>query len=80
MEDPRVAIASLQERTSSAHKRLDKLEDTIEADLAEIKKDLKVVTAWMNQGRGWSAAALLMSGIIGGAISKALGVFLNAPK
>jgi len=86
MEDPRIALAALQERMvtldnkiSASHARIDKLEILISQDLSEIKdgfndmsKELKEVMGWMNRSKGWAAAVMLMASVLGGLIAKAL--------
>ena len=82
--DPRIAIAALQERIgaldrtiSSAHSRVDKMESLVRDDLKEIKtnfaevsREIKELTAYMNRSRGWAAAFLLIAGLVGGFIVK----------
>lgn len=67
-------VVSLEGKASAAHTRIDKLETAILDDLKEIKKELKDVVGWMNRGKGWAAATLVLSGIVGGVISTLLHV------
>ncbi len=81
MENPEVAIAKMGERLASietrlsdankaAHTRIDKLEQVIDGDLKTIMADVKELMGWMNRGKGWSAAALLLAAIVGSLITK----------
>ena len=64
--DIRERIGTLAAKASAAHERIDRLEVGLREDLKEIKKDLTEVLAWMNRGKGWGAAALLIAGLMGG--------------
>lgn len=77
-------IRNLEGRLDSAHKRIDKLEAMIREDFKEIKADLKAISEsiqpirdWMNRGKGWAAATLLLAGMVGGVIVKGLGFALG---
>lgn len=85
-EDPRVVLSAVQERIvaldgkiGAAHARIDKMELLIRDELKDIKVnfkemsgELKEVIAYMNRGRGWAAAALLVAGMVGGLVAKVL--------
>lgn len=72
-------LSAIQERVGvicakadAAHARIDKLELGVRDDLKGMREEfrslsieLNKVIAWMNQVKGWAAAAVLMSGIIG---------------
>lgn len=62
-------VITLDGKISAAHNRLDRIELGIKEDLNEIKKDLKDVMGWMNKGKGWAAAGLMIAGVIGGAVT-----------
>lgn len=56
---------------SELHERVAALEadqGTMTSDIADIKKDVKEVLAYINQARGWAAAMLLLSGALGGLV------------
>lgn len=63
-------LAILDGKISAAHSRVDKIEILIREDLAEVKKDLKIVVAWMNRSLGWAAAFLFVGGVLGSLITK----------
>lgn len=71
-ESLRERLGALDAKVSAAHSRVDKVEQTVAQDLSEIKKDLKIVVAWMNRSLGWAAALLFVGGILGTIISKLL--------
>lgn len=82
MDDPRVAIAAIQERlgsldgkVTSAHSRVDKMESLIREDLKEMKaefkevsNELKDVIAWMNSGKASIKIMLAIGGVAASAI------------
>lgn len=77
-------LITLDSKVTAAHSRIDKMELLIHEDLTELKgdlkemsKELKDVIAWMNRGKGWSAAILVLAGILGGAISTLAGLFIK---
>lgn len=61
-------IGSLAAKATAAHDRIDKLETGLRDDLKEIKQELKSIAAWMNRGKGWAAAAMLLAGMGGAAV------------
>lgn len=65
-------LGALTAKAEAAHGRLDKLEVDLRSDLVEIQRDLKELTAYMHRGKGWAGALMLVSGIIGAAISTLL--------
>ncbi len=74
--DDKISPVALLEKTitldgkvTAAHNRLDKMEFLLRDDLTEIKKELKEVIAWMNRGKGWAAATLLIAGMLGGSVA-----------
>lgn len=66
----RERIGALDAKVDAAHKRVDKIENSLSVDLLEIKKDLKIVVAWMNRSLGWAAALLFVGGILGFVLNK----------
>lgn len=71
-------IITAENAARAAHARMDKAEESIRDSLLEMKatlggiaRELKEVIAWMNRGKGWAAAALLLGGIVG-AVAMAL--------
>lgn len=58
-------VAVLEQKTGAAHQRIDKVEVVIKEELKEINMSLKDVVAWMNRGKGWAAAGLLLAGSMG---------------
>ncbi len=67
-------IGALSAKVSAAHSRVDKLETGIREDLREINSELKGLTAYVNHAKGWAAAMMLLSGILGAVIIKAIGL------
>ncbi len=72
-------VVVIEGKTSAAHQRIDKMESGIREDLDEIKaglkemsQELKDVIGWMNRGKGWAAAAILIAGAVGGVVSKVI--------
>lgn len=66
----RERIGELQANVKAAHERLDTLEELIRNDLDQVKKDLKIVVAWMNRSLGWAGALLFTGTIFGFIIEK----------
>ncbi len=72
LDDAREKIGALDAKVSAAHSRLDKLELMLREDLKEMKGDLKDLHAYMNKGKGWAAAMMLLAGTSGAGIIKLL--------
>lgn len=77
-------VVKLEGSTSALHSRLDSNEERTERAVATIAKqqgeilsDLKEVIGWMNRGKGWAAAALLVAGVIGSAVTALIGAFFK---
>ncbi len=70
-------IGSINSSVEHAHDRIDRLEHGIRDDLRDLKVDLKELNAHMNRAKGWSAAAVLLSGAMGGALVKLLSQILK---
>lgn len=78
------SIANLVERLSTAHSRIDKLERMIREDFKEIREGLhgiadtiQPIRDWMNRGKGWAAAMLLLASIFGAAIVKGMSMLMG---
>lgn len=67
ISDIRERLGELSAKAGAAHGRLDRLEIGIREDLKGIQDELKAISAWMNRGKGWAAAALLIAGAAGAA-------------
>ncbi len=67
-------IGALDAKVTAAHGRVDKLELMLREDLKEIMSDLKEIHAYMNRGKGWAAALMLLAGTSGAGIIKLLGM------
>lgn len=65
-------IGALSAKVSAAHSRVDKLEQGIREDLREINSEVKEIAAHMNRAKGWAAALMLLSGVLGALMIKAL--------
>jgi tetrahydromethanopterin S-methyltransferase subunit B len=63
-------IGALGAKADAAHSRVDKLETVIRDDLKMISAELKELNAFMHRGKGWAAAAIFASGIVGAALTK----------
>ena len=61
-------IGSLTAKVDAAHKRVDKVEQGIREDLKELSRELKELNSYMNKGKGWAAAFMLLSGASGAGI------------
>lgn len=61
-------IGTISAKAAAAHDRIDKLEIGLRSDLKDIKEELKAISAWMNKGKGWAAAAMLLAGMGGAAV------------
>lgn len=67
-------IGVLSAKADAAHSRIDKLEVLLRDDLKELKSDLKALNAYMHRGKGWAAAMVFISGIVGAVAMKVLTV------
>lgn len=65
-------IGILSAKVSAAHSRVDKLESGIREDLKEINLEVKELAGHMNRAKGWAAALMLLSGVLGALMIKAL--------
>lgn len=65
-ESPAIQIAVLQTQVNS-----------LSTDIAELKADVKNLTAIMNRGRGAFAASLALAGTIGAAVVETIGYFMG---
>ena len=63
--------------SKAAHQRLDRLEIGLREDLTTLNKELKELNAYMNRGKGWVAAFVLLSGVSGAGIIKLITVFFS---
>lgn len=68
-------LGVLDAKLSAAHKRIDDLEKGIGEDLKEIKADVKALNAYMNRGKGWAAAVILLAGSAGALVVKLIAIF-----
>lgn len=67
-------IGQLSAKADAAHSRIDKLEILLRDDLKELKTDLKSLNAYMHRGKGWAAAMIFVSGLVGAIAMKVLTV------
>lgn len=74
-ESLRERLGALDAKLTAAHARLDKVEQSVSLDLQEIKKDLKIVVAWMNRSLGWAAAFIFVGGILGALLTALIEFF-----
>lgn len=58
-------IILMEASDKACHRRVDSVEKTQESILAEMKE----ITAWMNQVKGWIAAGIAIGGAFGGIAS-----------
>ena len=73
----------LEQSTKAAHRRLDERDQDIrdiKSGVSDVAKDVKDVVAWMNRGKGWAAAALLIAGSLGAFFMKLAGDWLPGGK
>jgi alpha/beta superfamily hydrolase len=61
-------LGVLTAKIDAAHARVDKIESSTSQDLGEIKKDVKLLLAWMNRSLGWAAALMFVGGSLGGLV------------
>jgi hypothetical protein len=66
LEEIYKTLGQLDAKVTAAHTRLDKTEEVIAKELAEIKKDVRDLLAWWNRSMGWAAALLFAGSIVGG--------------
>lgn len=65
-------VTILDGKVTAAHGRVDNIERMLNEQLREISKELKDVVGWMNRGKGWAAASLILSSAAGGVIATVL--------
>lgn len=65
-------LGELQATAVAAHKRIDKVETDIRDDLKTLNSELKELNAYMNRGKGWAAAFVMLSGFAGAGMFKLL--------
>jgi hypothetical protein len=58
-------LGAVDAKANASHNRIDRLEIEIASDLTDIKKELHSISAWVNQSKGWAAAAFFLWGSIG---------------
>jgi hypothetical protein len=63
-------LYKLESSLNAIHKRVDDQEKNIKEALVEIAKDVKELNGWMNRGKGWAAAAMVLSGTVGALLTK----------
>lgn len=76
-------IVVLEQSAKAAHRRIDERDQDIrdiKTGVADVSKDVKEVVAWMNRGKGWAAAAMLLAGVVGAIFTKFLASFSGGPK
>lgn len=76
-DDIREKLGSVQATAKAAHQRLDRLETGLREDLSELNKELKELNAYMHKGKGYAAAFMLLSGLLGTGIFKLVGLFFT---
>ena len=62
-------LGGLASTARAAHVRIDTVEHNLGSDMRELKSDIKELTAAWNRAKGWIAALVLFSGLIGAAAS-----------
>jgi hypothetical protein len=77
--DPQLieSIGQLKATTKAAHQRLDKVENEIRQDLSKVNDKLDELNRFMERGKGWSAAFLLMSGFAGAGLTKLMAMIFT---
>ena len=78
MQDIHEKIGALTAKADAAHSRVDKLENVIRADLLLISTELKELNAYMHRGKGFAAAAIFLSGIVGAGLTKVVALIFSA--
>jgi predicted ATPase len=73
--DIRETIGELRATVKAAHFRVDKVEVQIAAQLTLIQTQLIELNAHMNKGKGWAAASMFISGIVGAGVVKLVSTF-----
>lgn len=71
------SIGQLKATTKAAHQRLDKVENEIREDLDKVNNKLDQLNRFMERGKGWSAAFLLMSGFAGAGLTKLIAMIFT---
>lgn len=77
MDDVREKIGEIRATAKAAHARLDDVETRISKQLDKVGSQLEELNAYMNRGKGWAGAMLLLSGIAGAGFFKLLTVFVS---
>jgi Tfp pilus assembly protein PilN len=77
--DPQLieSIGQLKATTKAAHQRLDKVENEIRQDISKVNDKLDELNRFMERGKGWSAAFLLMSGFAGAGLTKLMAMIFT---
>jgi Tfp pilus assembly protein PilN len=77
--DPQIieSIGQLKATTKAAHQRLDKVENEIRQDISKVNDKLDELNRFMERGKGWSAAFLLMSGFAGAGLTKLMAMIFT---
>lgn len=75
----RERIGFLAAKADAAHSRIDKLETGVREDLKDINKELKVIAAYMNRGKGWTAAMMFIASLIGAGVAEVAKDFISKP-
>lgn len=70
-------VTTLNGKVEAAHGRVDKLEMMVRDDLNEIKEDLKELMGWMNRGKGWASASMVLSSMGGGIVAFLIGLLFK---
>lgn len=74
------SIGRIETKADAAHKRLDRLENLVREDIKllrhdieegskELKHELHAVTEYMNRGKGWAAATLILASSVGSGLA-----------
>jgi hypothetical protein len=73
-------IVVLEQSVKAAHKRVDERDKDIQeikSGVSSVASDVKEVVAWMNRGKGWAAAAMVLAGTIGALLTKAFATWFT---
>lgn len=70
-------VVTVEASSKAAHIRVDKIENGISVSLQQINSELKEVVAWMNRGKGWASASILLAGFLGGLVATVISVILK---
>ena len=59
----------IKEQMADIKTMIKELSEEMRSDMSGVKRDTKEVHDWMNRGKGWAAASLLLAGLVGSIVA-----------